>query len=158
MYTVRGCITISILSCQITHWASNALWQSWLPATKLSEDIFTGEGKSDSSKSSISVFFHPLSLFWPQLPLVIQCHCVSPFALYVPLEGFRCPDLHGTAIDEQPSVLWQLTFTMRLSLALPWCWASEQTNRKADAGYALELTNWSLESKSVSVSLKPQII
>lgn len=57
-----------------------------LPATKLSEDLVTGEGKSDSLTLSLLIFF------WPWLPSVMQCHCVhSPSSLYlsgVPRRGF----------------------------------------------------------------------
>lgn len=114
IYTERGCITISILRCQITHRDSNALWQSWLPATQLSEDVFTGERKSDLSKWSISVFF-TFSHLLPQLPSVAQFRCASHFAIYISLEEFHCPYLHGATIDEKASVLRQLTFTRRCS-------------------------------------------
>lgn len=92
-----------------------------LPATQLSEDHVTGEGKSDSLTFSLS-----LSLFWPWLPSLIQCRCgpslfLSP-SLRCASEGFRCTELHGRAIDEEASLLWQLTFTRRLSLACPHCW------------------------------------
>lgn len=112
-----------------------------LLATKLSEDLVTGEGKSDS------LTFSPLSLlFWPWLPSVIQFCCVPSFFLSLSLrcssEGFRSPELRGRAIDEEASILWQLTFTRRLSLACPHCWLHRKQTDNQTAGNASEKTGW----------------
>lgn len=94
-----------------------------LPAKELSEDCVTGEGKSESLTFPLSFF---LLFFWPWLPSLIQCCCRPSLFLshsfHCASEGFHCTELHGRAIDEEASLLWQLTFTRRLSLACPHCW------------------------------------
>ena len=107
-----------------------------LPARKLSVDPVTGEGG----------IWISLSLFWPWLPLGYSlplCPPHPPSSLYlsgVPRRGFIAQSSMAGAIDEEASILWQLTFTRRLSLACPRCWLHGKQTDKQTAGNASEKT------------------
>lgn len=74
-----------------------------LLATKLSEDFVTGEEKSDSLTFPLPFFdrdflqFVGTIVFFHRFPLFDLCGA--------PLRGFRCPEFHGRAIDEEASIL-----------------------------------------------------
>lgn len=102
------------------------------PAKNLSEDLVTGEEKSDS---------HSHSLFWPWLPSVIQYHCVLscfPFSI--------SPEFLGGG-DSLPRALWQGDWWGGISsvtadiyqetlLGMPTLLPSPRTNRQQTAGSA----------------------
>lgn len=76
-----------------------------LPATKLSEYLVTGDGKSDSLTFTLSPFFDHdfLQLF---RAIVLSLFFFSSLYLSgVPRRGFHCPEHHGRAIDEEASIL-----------------------------------------------------